>query len=50
MVEYCDDTFIPWLHGMDNFLNFRQALDEHIKSIYPNINFNIVYFYKKIQF
>ena len=38
------------LHGIDNLLNFKQALDEHIKSIYPNINFTMVYDYKEIQF
>ena len=48
--RYRDDTFIPWLHGIDNLLNFKQALDEHIKSIYPNINFAVVYDYMKIQF
>ena len=48
--RYRDDTFIPWLHGTDNLLNFKQALDEHIKSIYPNINFTMVYDYKEIQF
>ena len=48
--RYHDDTFIPWLHGIDNLLNFKQALDEHIKSIHPNINFTIVYDYKEIQF
>ena len=31
-------------------MNFKQALDEHIKSIYPNINFTMVYDYKEIQF
>ena len=40
---YRDDTFIPWLHGIDNLLNSKQALDEHIKSIYPNINFTMVH-------
>ena len=48
--RYRDDTCIPWLHGIDNLLNFKQALDEHIKSIYPNINFTMVYDYKEIQF
>ena len=48
--RYRDDTFIPWLHGIDNLSNFKQALDEHIKSIYPNINFAMVYYYKEIQF
>ena len=48
--RYRDDTFIPWLHGVDNLLNFKQALDEHIKSIYPNINFSMVYDYTEIQF
>ena len=48
--RYRDDTFIPWLHGKDNLLNFKQALDEHIKSIYPSINFTMVYDYKEIQF
>ena len=33
-----------------NLLNFKQALDEHIKSIYPNINFTMVYDHKEIQF
>ena len=23
--RYRDDTFIPWLHGIDNLLNFKQA-------------------------
>ena len=45
-----DNTFIPFLHGIDNLLNFKQALDEHIKSIYPNINFAMVYDSKEIQF
>ena len=31
-------------------MNFKQALDEHIKSICPNINFAMVYDYKEIQF
>ena len=31
------------------FLNFKQALDEHIQSIYPNINFTIVYDYMIIM-
>ena len=48
--RYRDDTFIPWLHGIDNLLNFKQALDEHIKSICPNINFTMVYDYKEIHF
>ena len=48
--RYHVDTFIPWLHGIDNLSNFKQALDEHIKSIYPNINFTMVYDYKEIQF
>ena len=48
--RYCDDTFIPWLHGIDNLLNFKQAVDEHIKSIYSNINFTMARDYKKIQF
>ena len=47
--RYRDNTFIPWLHGIDNLLNFKQALDEHIKSIYPNINFTMVYDCKEIQ-
>ena len=48
--RYLDDTFIPWLQGVDNLLNFKQALDEHIRSIYPNINFTMVYDDKEIQF
>ena len=48
--RYRDDTFIPWLHGTDNLLNFQQALDEHIQSIYPNIDFGMVYDNKEIQF
>ena len=48
--RYRDDTFIPLLHGIENLLNFKQALHEHIKSVYPNINFTIVYGYKEIQF
>ena len=48
--RYRDYIFIPWLRGIDNLLNFKQALDEHIKSIYPNINFTMVYDYKEIQF
>ena len=32
--RYRNDTFIPWLHGVDNLVNFKQVLDEHIKSIY----------------
>ena len=47
--RYCDDTFIPWLHGIDNLMIFKQALDEHIRSIYPNINFAMIYDYKEIQ-
>ena len=35
---------------MDNLLIFKQALDEHIKSIYPNINFTMIYDHKEIQF
>ena len=35
--RYRDDIFIPRLHGIDNLLNFKQTLDEHIKSIYQNI-------------
>ena len=31
-------------------MNFKQALDEHIKSIYPNISFTMVYGCKEIQF
>ena len=41
--------FTPWLHGIDNLLNFKQTLHEHIKSIYPNINFTMVYHCKEIQ-
>ena len=48
--RYRDVTFIPWLHGIDNLSNFKQALDEHIKSIYSNINFTMVYDHKEIQF
>ena len=48
--RYRDDTFIPWLHVVDNLLNFKQALDERIKSIYKNINFAMVYDHKEIQF
>ena len=48
--RYRDDTFIPWLHGIYNLLNFKQALDERIKSTYPNISFTMVYDHKKIQF
>ena len=48
--SYRDDTFIPWLQGIDNLLIFKQALDEHIRSIYPNINFTMIYDYKEIQF
>ena len=48
--RYRDDTFIPWLHGTDNLLIFKQTLDEHVRSIYPNINFTMVYDYKEIQF
>ena len=48
--RYRDDTFIPWLHGIDNLLIFKQALDEHIRSIYPNINFTMIYDCKEIQF
>ena len=36
--RYRDGTFIPWLHGIDNLLILKQALDEHIRSIYPNVN------------
>ena len=28
---------------------FKQALDEHIRSIYPNINFTMIYDHKEIQ-
>ena len=48
--RYRGDTFIPWLHGIDNLLIFKEALDEHIRSIYPNINFTMIYDYKEIQF
>ena len=39
-----------WLHGVANLLNFKQALDQHIRSIYPNINFTMIYDYKEIKF
>ena len=42
--------FILWSQGIDNLLIFKQALDEYIRSIYPNINFTMIYDYKKIQF
>ena len=45
-----NDIRISWLHGIDNLLNFKQALDEHIESIYSNINFSMVYDFKGIQF
>ena len=48
--RYRDDTFILWLHGMDNLLNFKHTLDKHIKSIYPNVSFTMVYDYKEMQF
>ena len=32
--RYCDDTFIPWLHGIDNLFIFKEALDEDIRSKY----------------
>ena len=41
--RYRDDTYIPLLYGIDDLLNSKQALDEHIKSIYLNINFTIIY-------
>ena len=40
--RYRDDTFIPWLHGIDNLLIFKKALDEHIGSVYPNIYFTMI--------
>ena len=42
--------FILWSQGIDNLLIFKQALDEYIRSIYPNINFTMIYDYKEIQF
>ena len=45
--RFRDDTYIPCLHHL---LIFKQALDEHIRSIYPNINFTMIYDYKEIQF
>ena len=48
--RYRDHTFIPWLHGINNLLIFKQASDERIRSIYPNINFTMIYNYKEIQF
>ena len=48
--KYRDDAFISWLHGIDNLLIFKQALDEHIRSIYQNINVAMIYDYKEIQF
>ena len=45
--RYRDDTFIPWLHGVGNLLIFKQAPDEHIRSIYAN---TMIYDYKEIQF
>ena len=48
--RYRDDTFILWLHGIDNLLNFKHALDKHIKSTYQNISFTMVYDYKEMQF
>ena len=30
--EYCDDTFTPWSHGLDNLMVFKQALDDFIWS------------------
>ena len=47
---YGDDTFILWLGCIDNLLNLKQALDKQIKSIYPNINFTMIYYYKETQF
>ena len=29
--RYRDDTFISWLHGIDNLSIFKQASDEHIR-------------------
>ena len=48
--RYRDDTFIPWLQGIDSLLIFKQALDEHIRSFYLNINFTMIYDCKEIQF
>ena len=44
-----DDTFIPWLPGIDDLLIFKQTLDEHIRFIHPNINFILIYDHKEIQ-
>ena len=40
--RYRNDNFIPWLDGGDNLLLFKQALDEHIRSVYPSINFTMI--------
>ena len=34
----------------DNLSIFEQELDEPIRSIYPNINFTMIYDYMEIQF
>ena len=47
--RYRDDSFVSWLHGIDNLLIFEHALDEHIGSMYPNINLTVIYDNKEIQ-
>ena len=34
---YRDDTFIPWLHGIDNLLVFKQALEMNISDLFIQI-------------
>ena len=48
--EYGDDTFIPWSHGLDNLMTFKQALDDFIADIYPTIRFTMSFDFKCIQF
>ena len=48
--RYRDDTFIPWSHGLDNLMIFKQALDDFIADIYPTIRFTMSFDFKCIQF
>ena len=48
--RYRHDNFILCLHGTDNLLIFKKALDENITSIYPSTNFTMIYDDKEILF
>ena len=40
------DIATPWSHVFDNFMIFKQALDDFIADIYPTIRFTISYDFK----